>query len=705
MKFSWLCALFLSGVSLFSGCAFIPDETDCLNDPLNEKCSPKGFLYQEESGNLIPNSSFEEDWDRDGRPDAWSQGSTPSLFQDSATGCRTLDDDTSVRALWIRGGRDGGGEWSVSVSGIEPGKTYILFFHLFRDGFQNGWYPEVEIFGQRTYLNQHATYGQWQTVELLFTAPPEGGEETRLRFMNRYPCIFWFYAPKLRPYRLSWVNHVFTRSGVLFQWEETASSLVLKMEMEVNDGEKNVTRLDFLNVEAKKVYDQLCKKDHLKEGMAGASVLPTENPLAADLGKSGGAKGSGPFFNSSTYREMAWFPLTGKGHFLAELVSTFQGEAIAKISMEGSYPGPAEVRRKDMPGVPAVRKKTDALPDDFFPIGLYDVSMNKIEDVLDVGFNTVHFAVQQEKQGIAGQIVPGELPAKWMLSSLRGRVPFRGEDPEMMKLRSIVTDIPVENLLCIYIADEPELCGASPSRLYHYQKFIKRTFYNLPTSVAFFRTRFLPYYQFCSDWFLVDPYPVPNRPLTWMADELEAAHAIIEKGRVMAVVQAFGGKGYGTSRGWSRFPTLKEMRVLAFLAVVHGAEGIFFYNDPMASSSEEKWEIVTKVVGDLNRIYPWLLRPVAETQPVLWSLTSKGWKKGEGNIHFELVQGTEESSWLLIAVNPGQRSEEIRFEGLPVKEGVVMEIRSGRPVIVKAGRLFDVLPAHAVRIYCAGSLG
>jgi hypothetical protein len=567
----------------------------------------------------------------------------------------------------------------VPIHNVEPETYYVLSLSVFRDSFRNGWYPEIEIFGRRIYLNQHTTHGGWQSLELLLKAPSGEGGETWFRFLNRYPCRFWLARPRLRPFRLSGLRTEYTDAGAVLSWEETASRLVLRMGLVVTDPGGGTARYEFLNVEGQRAHRQ---------------VLPEKDP----------GKGTG----AGRIPGMTWVALSDEGRFRFELAAHYQDEVIAETSLNGQ-----EYRHgngeKDLTGICSPLETMKGLPRDFFPIGIFNVPVKESTHVRDAGFNTVLPVLQQGGQAPEDLLVrrnPGRRTedeesqsVRWVYSSLQGRNPIREEGWRQDQLRSTVMNSPRKSVLCMYIADEPELSGTPPAFLYSYRKYIQQEFSSLPTAAAMVRTRFLPYYTFCSDWLLVDPYPVPNRPLTWLSDSLDQAKKQVGANRVMAVIQAFGGEA-NASRGWSRFPTLEEMRTLAFLAVVHGARGILFYDYPSASKTEAHWEVVTRVVRDLNGVYPWLVRPTAQQDPDAWCLTAEGWKRDRDPVHATVFQAAEaETHWMLIAVNPTNNTVEARFEGLRGRDQVLREALAGRPVVLRKGVIMDRFSPQSVHVY------
>ncbi|MCJ7594326.1 MAG: alpha-glucosidase C-terminal domain-containing protein, partial [Desulfobacterales bacterium] len=156
-------------------------------------------------------------------------------------------------------------------------------------------------------------------------------------------------------------------------------------------------------------------------------------------------------------------------------------------------------------------------------------------------------------------------------------------------------------------------------------------------------------------------------------------------GRLASVIQAFGGERYADV-GWPRLPTWQEMDCLAFLSVVHGSRGVFFYTYGIMGQTEEGREKLGRVVGRLNRIYPWLIEENLD-QPVKVEMMSSNRvdPKGRATVHCCLKKKGNEM--LLIAVNTIGTSVEALL-GVEDKRGeVVREVFSGEDYVVVDGRI------------------
>ena len=108
------------------------------------------------------------------------------------------------------------------------------------------------------------------------------------------------------------------------------------------------------------------------------------------------------------------------------------------------------------------------------------------------------------------------------------------------------------------------------------------------TAMAMLRPQMAAMYRQETDIFLLDPYPVPNMPMPWLAGVFEEAGKYGSRERLWAVIQAFGGEKWRKD-GWPRRPTYLEMRGLTYLALAHSAHGLFYFNYPEAKEDPAAW--------------------------------------------------------------------------------------------------------------------
>jgi hypothetical protein len=119
---------------------------------------------------------------------------------------------------------------------------------------------------------------------------------------------------------------------------------------------------------------------------------------------------------------------------------------------------------------------------------------------------------------------------------------------------------------------------------------------------------------------MLDQYPVPNMPMTWLSDSMDEAAGYVGRNRLQSVIQAFGGEQYSSS-GWPRLPTFAEMNCLSFLSIIHGSRGLYFYTFPSIMATAEGRADFSLLIGRLNSLRSWL-QIVNDEKPVEVKMTS-----------------------------------------------------------------------------------
>ncbi len=166
-----------------------------------------------------------------------------------------------------------------------------------------------------------------------------------------------------------------------------------------------------------------------------------------------------------------------------------------------------------------------------------------------------------------------------------------------------------------YVNDEPALRSVPEWKTGDIQRIIKQYFPESPTMMAVVRPRTVPFYADSADYFMMDQYPVPSMPMSWLSDSMDEAAAYVGDQRLMSVIQAFGG-GRHAAYGWSRRPDYREMYNLALLSVIHGSRGIYFFTFAEISQTEQGLRDLTAVLQRLNSLRLWFTSE-EETPPVV----------------------------------------------------------------------------------------
>ncbi|MGA1845093.1 MAG: hypothetical protein ACMUIS_11075 [bacterium] len=319
---------------------------------------------------------------------------------------------------------------------------------------------------------------------------------------------------------------------------------------------------------------------------------------------------------------------------------------------------------------------------DFFPIGIYGARIEALQEIRSAGFNTVLVSPGEEMVAAAQ-----EVGLKVVLSLCSDGDPSRA----VRKFR----DHPA--LLAWYIADEPELKSITPEMLRAHADHVMAWDSTHPTCMAVVRPRFVKQYRDACHIVMLDQYPIPSQPLTWLSDSLDEACREVGTERIWAVIQAFGGDEYA-AQGWPVFPTYDEMRSLAYLAIVHDAQGLFFYSYRSARAEGERWEILARVADELRRLSGWLLQ---SPQHSGLSLTIRSPftvdAMGDAAVHYQWKVMKDEG--LLVMVNTIDKEVKISLDGLPPHITGAAVLFEDRKVALKEGNLRDVFGPHQTHLY------
>ncbi len=237
---------------------------------------------------------------------------------------------------------------------------------------------------------------------------------------------------------------------------------------------------------------------------------------------------------------------------------------------------------------------------DFFPIGVYGVGLEDLEQVKRLAINTVLIGGDGEelKRMV---LMCHHVGLRYVL-----RPPW---DPERLPvfLNDIASYVRPYDL-AFYVNDEPGIHSFPVNTATDINRLIKERFPESATAMAVVRPQVCRDYVDAADFFMMDQYPVPYMPMTWLSDSMDQCAKGMTQGtkRIASVIQAFGGRRWANV-GWPRLPTWQEINCLAFLSVVHGSRGVFFFTFNVIGKTQEGRDRLGRVVGRLNRVYPWLV--------------------------------------------------------------------------------------------------
>lgn len=161
-------------------------------------------------------------------------------------------------------------------------------------------------------------------------------------------------------------------------------------------------------------------------------------------------------------------------------------------------------------------------------------------------------------------------------------------------------------LLCWYIADEPEGNRVSPEQMLAAYKLVKQLDPYHPAVICIAALSRMGNYVQSMDILMTDNYPVPHLPLTHVAAAMDRAHTGVNNSKpVWFIPQVFGGGEF-----WYREPTAKEVRVMTYLSLIHGATAIqnFVRRPPLANpGSPVVWNESRTLAMEISQLAPAIL--------------------------------------------------------------------------------------------------
>lgn len=241
-------------------------------------------------------------------------------------------------------------------------------------------------------------------------------------------------------------------------------------------------------------------------------------------------------------------------------------------------------------------------------------------------------------------------------------------------------------LLAWYIADEPEYHSVTADQLQDVYQMVKKHDPWHPIGVCIADLRHMPKFTPSMDFIMSDAYPIPHMPVTRVADSMDRAR----KGTngtmpVWDIPQVFGGGEF-----WFREPTAGEVRVMTYLALIHGATGIenFVRRPPLGNpNSPVLWNECRNLAMEISQLAPAVLSH--DAAPVVTT------DKPEVHARALLDRGV---LYVLAANSLTQpQAVQIRVDQDYTGKATVMFER--RDVDAKSGVISDIIDGMGTRIY------
>jgi uncharacterized membrane protein (UPF0127 family) len=260
-----------------------------------------------------------------------------------------------------------------------------------------------------------------------------------------------------------------------------------------------------------------------------------------------------------------------------------------------------------------------------------------------------------------------------------------------------------EALLGWYIEDEPESRSVPVEHITANLNLIRESGSSHPAFMAVVRPAFTGYYKEAADVFLMDQYPVPNEPLIWLSKSMEQAKALAGGKDIWAVIQMFGGQGW-KGKGWDREPSYEEMRALSYLAIVHGAKGLFFYtlndgNFNIRLNSAHAGN-AKKLLQELKFLCPFYLAEAAGAVEFLPDSLYEFAPDGTRPVHALMLKDGRQR--IIIAVNALDKTVRGRLSGVTDGIDYLDEYFSGKRHVVKDRNILDEFRPYEAKLYIYG---
>lgn len=306
---------------------------------------------------------------------------------------------------------------------------------------------------------------------------------------------------------------------------------------------------------------------------------------------------------------------------------------------------------------PKPKKTYDARRLEYFPVAALGRGGDSFDSLAEAGFNCAvvppdRTPIQRAHQaGLnVAVLLPDKSRAKETLESLKqGGAVLVEKDFFILGLR-------------------PEMRGVEPDDLAEMREGVNTLFPGSFTLISLLRPRFAGDFRHAADGFLIE-LKGREGPASLMADKMESATSQVSQSRLYALVDL-------------RQNPVKEARAAAFLAVAHGASGLFF-RLPERGEPPPELKGLTARLGYLEE---WLTLPVLEEKELPVGLLSpyttdpRGWPA----IHTAIKRGEDRK--LFIAVNAMDKNIRGELEELPGEFDHLVNVESRGKVAVKEGR-------------------
>ena len=238
-----------------------------------------------------------------------------------------------------------------------------------------------------------------------------------------------------------------------------------------------------------------------------------------------------------------------------------------------------------------------------FPIGLFKVNNpSELKEIKGSGFDSFH----------TDFLKPNDLePLAEAASSLGMSMLVFPNDLRNLKTAKDTSHWPI---LAWYIDDEPDVEGLSFDQLNAIAAQTRQWDPKRPQAFSIGKGEKAKNYPDIGNVLMLDWYPIPHLNINSVGDEINAARKFLPQNKPLwMIVQALDWKDYPqrdpSKKRIGRFPTSTEIRYMSYLAVLHGARGLFYFTHTMPNGQTlleypERWQALSRVAKEMKRMRP-----------------------------------------------------------------------------------------------------
>lgn len=176
-----------------------------------------------------------------------------------------------------------------------------------------------------------------------------------------------------------------------------------------------------------------------------------------------------------------------------------------------------------------------------------------------------------------------------------------------------------------YLLDEPDVLGTPVSDLQRLSAATRRWDSRRLQTFVIGQGTAAAKYGHIADILMLDWYPIPHLELDSVADQIDSARGYLPEGKPFwFVVQSFDWRDYPQrdpkKPRVGRFPNREEIRFMSYLALLHGANGLFYFTLSKPGGRTlfdrpEEFQALTRVVSEIKSLQPVLEAGVSRSPP------------------------------------------------------------------------------------------